>query len=85
MEKRMAICSYGGAPVESSADIAFFESHAAGTPWAKRTCAVCRYAPQAHDPEVSKQEHLSKVRGHEFKEHPGEDMDRYYCGCYGWD
>jgi hypothetical protein len=80
--KRKMLCSYGGAEQDSSPDAAFFESHAAGSDWAKRTCAVCRYAPKAHE---SKREHLAAICGHKFVEHPGEDADRYYCGCYGWD
>ena len=82
---RMMRCSYGGAKQESSPQAAFFESHASGSDWTKRTCAVCRYAPQAHEPTVAKKPHLNGKTQHTFIEHPGEDEDTYYCGCYGWE
>ena len=78
-------CTYGDGKQKSNPYAAFFENHAKGSAWANRTCGVCGYAPEAHEPEVAAKPHLAGKTQHQFVEHPGEQMDRYYCGCYGWD
>lgn len=70
----------------SSADLAFFEYLGEGSRYTQDTCAVCGYSPIAHERAVELNEpHLARCRGHEFTPAAGREIDRFYCGCRGWD
>ena len=79
------ICTYGDNERLSDSSAPFFESRMSDSTWAANTCGICNYAPQAHKPKIASQPHLAGKTSHKFKAHQGDTMDRYYCGCWGWD
>ena len=98
LDGRIAKCSCGNTR-ESSPSLAFFEFQGEGSDWAMGHCAVCGYAPRAHDTNVAhmariekggrtRYENFMEKNGgvHEFRPRGGDrGYDTYYCGCRGWD
>jgi hypothetical protein len=89
---RTARCGCGRTVPSDTPGIAFLERRHAGSAWAKNTCAVCNYAPIAHDRFAGRLMDVVAagrwpvgVEPHEFVEHPGADTDTFYDGCRGWD
>lgn len=67
----------------SSKDLPFFEFQGPGSREAEEMCKHCRYAKAAH--EISpRPSHLSRVCTH-FEPKGDTGMDKFYCGCAGWD
>jgi len=73
---RMARCGCGKT-VASSPDIAFFEFTGDGSAEAADICK-CGYHKIAHRPDF-------KQACREFTAKGPQAIDRYYCGCRGWD
>lgn len=82
---RMARCTCGKVR-ESSPSLDFFQARGPGTQ--EDTCAICRFAPIAHEwttDRVVAEPHPATV-GHEFTPMTeGYEFDTFYCGCRGWD
>ena len=85
LENRVAHCQCG-ATQASSTSLAFFEYLGEGSEYTTITCVTCGYSPIAHERAVELNEpHLAHCRGHEFTPAAGREIDRFYCGCRGWD
>jgi hypothetical protein len=82
--KRVARCVYGcGAEVESSPELPFFTSRAAGSSEAEESCKNCKYKKAAHSRETMARNKTLKC--HNFEPHGEFETDQFYCGCRGWD
>lgn len=89
LKGRKAKCAYGNhGIVDSSLSLAFFEYLGPGSPSATDTCKHCRMYKEAHvhDPKrVDPTSVVEKGKCPGFEPRGGQEMDRYYCGCKGWD
>lgn len=85
LEGRTARCVYCDKTVPSEPGLFGFEYLGPGN---FRRCDRCHYAPAAHDAAVRIRKHISpalRLDDHEFTDSEGSPLDRYYCGCRGWD
>ncbi len=93
---RTARCTYYGGRCKSerpsdAEGLAFFQDCSPGT--LSDCCADCGYHEVAHERFSGRRNDIARpgiwprgVTPHEFRAKvDGEEFDRYYCGCYGWD
>ena len=81
LEGRMARCDCGKM-AKSSLDLAFFQFRGVGSREGDETCKNCRYYKVAHRPEVTNKNNSVCLN---FEPIISFELDKYYCGCYGWD
>lgn len=88
---REARCTCGKtAPSTDRERLAFFDYRGEGSRYALTSCAVCKFADAAHDPERMKKNvnprtvvEQGKCTG--FVAIGAHEYDTFYCGCRGWD
>jgi len=67
--------------VPSDRRLAFFEYCGPGSPAATEMCK-CGYHAAAHSKDT---DYARRVVCRNFTPQGAHEMDRYYCGCFGWD
>lgn len=82
LEGRMAQCSCGRIAPSDPKALAFFEYCGPESQDATNICA-CGYAHVAHTPDVMARNAALKCTA--FTPRGPRELDRYYCGCRGWD
>jgi hypothetical protein len=70
---RMAKCHCGKLAVSNPKELAFFESGNKSTD----NCRTCGYHEEPHK--------NGKIKDHDFSSSKPMPVDRFYCGCDGWD
>lgn len=79
---RVAQCGCGRTE-PSNRDLAFFEFKGEGSDAALTHCKNCQYSQPAHTPEAMARN--TRLKCTNFEPLGAYEMDRFYCGCRGWE
>jgi len=84
---RIATCCGETSWKPSSFQLAFFEYRGPGSKVALTTCKHCHYSEFAHTNKAKQTERGRKNNNicDSYLPNGPWEMDRYYCGCRGWD
>lgn len=79
---RQAKCDYCGKLADSSLKLPFFEFTGDGSHVALNQCKHCKFYEKAHAPD---RRHNNSLICDHFEPAGAQRLDRYYCGCRGFE
>ena len=79
---RQAKCFCGATAPSDQGGLAYFEYLGGGSTDATERC-VCGYHESVHSP-INPHTRRAGITDHTFEPRGGDEYDKFYCGCQGW-